>query len=48
VEVVADVAIEKLTDEDRQMLMRRATLLATERISDLVADVADDLADDCM
>ena len=46
VEVVADIVIEKLTDEDRQILMRRATALAAERISDLVADVADDLADD--
>ena len=43
---VADVAIEKLTDEDRQLLTRRATALATQRIADLVADVAEDLADD--
>ena len=32
VEVVTNVAIEKLTDEDRKILVRRATLLATERI----------------
>jgi ferritin-like protein len=46
VDAVADVAIEKLTDEDRQLLARRATALAEERIADLVADVAEDLADD--
>jgi ferritin-like protein len=44
--VVADAAIEKLTDEDRQILTKRATALATQRIADLVADVAEDLADD--
>jgi hypothetical protein len=46
VDVVADAAIEKLTDDDRQLLTSRATALATHRISDLVADVAEDLADD--
>jgi hypothetical protein len=44
--VVADLAIDEFTDEDRKILMRRATMLATERISDLVADVAEELADD--
>jgi hypothetical protein len=46
VDVVAESAIEKLTDEDRQILARRATALATQRIADLVADVAEDLADE--
>jgi hypothetical protein len=46
VEVVADATIEKLSEEERLTLMRRATELATGRMSDLVADLADDLADD--
>ena len=44
--VVADAAIEKLTDEDRQLLTKHATALATQRIADLVADIAEDLTDD--
>jgi len=44
--VVADAAIEKLTHGDRQLLTKRATTLAAERIADLVADIAEDLADD--
>ena len=44
--VVADAAIEKLTDEDCQLLTKRATAVAAERIADLVADIAEELADD--
>jgi hypothetical protein len=44
--VVADAVIEKLTDEDRQLLTKRATALAEERIADLVADIAEELTDD--
>jgi len=44
--VVADAAIEKLTDEDRQQLTKRATALATQRFADLVADIAEDLIDE--
>src|SRR5437870_4771680 len=46
VAAVADLAIEKLTDEDRKLLTRSAAEKAAERISDLVADIAEDLADD--
>ena len=44
--VVAEAAIEKLTDKDREQLTKRATALATQRIADLVADIAEDLIDE--
>ena len=44
--VLADSVIEKLTHDDRQMLTKRATTLAEQRIADLVADIGEDLADD--
>jgi hypothetical protein len=45
VDVVANFATEDLTEEDRALLMRNATEMATARLSDLVGDLAEDLAD---
>jgi hypothetical protein len=43
--VVADFTTEDLTEEDRELLMRSAIEMATQRLSDLVGDLAEDLAD---
>jgi hypothetical protein len=45
VDVVADFTTEDLTEEDRELLMRSAIEIATQRLSDLVGDLAEDLAD---
>jgi ferritin-like protein len=45
VDVVADFTNEELTKEERELLMRNAIEMATQRLSDLVGDLAEDLAD---
>lgn len=43
--VVTKLTAGEMTAEDLQMLTRRATQIAAERFSDLVANVAEDLVD---
>jgi len=45
VDVVADFTTQHLTEEDRELLMRSAIGMATQRLTDLVGDLAEDLAD---